>query len=306
VIFAARGVMVSLAFFAILYSFLSLLLVLAWHGLQRVRQVKFSANALFWLRLFPFALSATITVFLTFPSFLLFEAHSLDEDFGTFALCLCALLLLGAGLLRVVTTQARTRHAVSEWLQANRAKSGADTVSQTAKNALPIMLVGIRAPRVLVSETARALLTEGELHVAVQHEMEHLRSRDNLRKAIFNFVLFPGMARLERRWLEAAELDADLGAVSNRKEALDLASALVKLSRRLPSPAVPALATGLIGTAESVVVRVERLLEWESEADSVPRFRYLIPVALATILTAAAHLGPALNMVHSLTERLVP
>jgi len=308
VIFAARGVMVSLAFFAIVYSFLSLLLMLLWRGWRRIvpRNVE-TPNLLFWLRLLPFVFSAAITVFLTFPSFLLLEAHSMDEDLGTFVLCLCSLLFLGGGLFRVIAAQGRTRRAEAEWLEtASRAEGGESGPATFAyPNPLPIMLAGIRTPRVLVSKAARALLTEGELQAAVRHEMAHLRSSDNLKKAIFNFISFPGMACLERAWQEAAELDADLKAVSTRGEALDLASALVKLSRGCP-PLAPALATGLVGVAESVAMRVERLLEWERSPKAIQHWRYVVPLTLAAMVSLAANLGPALVVTHFLTERLVP
>lgn len=309
-IFAARGVMVSLAFFAVLYTFSSLLLGLAWRGWHDVaRAQSLSANTLFCLRVLPLALSTTITLFLTFPSFLLLESHSMDEDFGTFVLCSCSLLLLGAGLYRVFTAQTKTRRAVLEWLkEANDTERGqAAPTNPAPENRLPIILVGIRMPRVLVSETARAMLTEGELRVAVRHEMVHLRSRDNLKKAIFNFVTFPGMASLERAWQEAAELAADRGAVSNRNEALDLASALVKLSRGVAPPVTPAFATGLVGVAESIAMRVERLLEWTGDPDAAQCQRYVVlAFGVAVIFVLAANLGSALAMTHSLTELLVP
>ena len=307
-IFAARGVMVSLAFFAIVYSFLSLLLILLWRGWRSIVQANVEApNVLFWLRVLPFVVSAATAVFLTFPSFLLLEAHSMDEDLGTFVLCLCSLLFLGGGLFRVIAAQARTRRAEAEWLEAANRTEGSEPVPATSAypNPLPIMLAGIRNPRLLVSEAARALLTVGELQAAVRHEVAHLRSCDNLKKAIFNLMPFPGMSSLEGAWQEAAELNADLRAVSNRAEALDLASALVKLSRGY-SQVAPALATGLVGVVESVAMRVERLLEWERSPKAIEHWRYVVPLAFAVVAFLAANLGPALVVTHSLTERLVP
>jgi beta-lactamase regulating signal transducer with metallopeptidase domain len=306
VIFAARGMMVSLAFFAVIYCFLSLVLVVAWQALSRIADaVPRSSNALFWLRVFPFVFSSTVGLFLAFPSFLLMEAHSMDEDLGTFVLCFCALVLLGTGLFRVLKAHVETKRAVSQWLECNHPEKRTAAIP-VPQNLLPIMLVGIGKPAVLVSHTARTLLTDGEIQVAIRHEIGHLRSRDNLKKAILNFLPFPGMAHLERSWREAAELDADVRAVSNRKEALDLASALVKLSRNLPPPVVPAFVTGLIGVAESVAIRVERLLEWKSNSRAVHYGRYWIPLAFAAAVMLAVNLGSALVVTHSLTERLVP
>ena len=53
------------------------------------------------------------------------------------------------------------------------------------------------------------------------------------------------MAKLESAWSEAAELAADDAAVSNLNDAVDLAAALVKLSRLVPVEAAPDLHRGL-------------------------------------------------------------
>ena len=170
-----------------------------------------------------------------------------------------------------------------------------------------MLLVGIRLPRILISESAREVLSDAELRAALRHETVHLRSRDNLKKAIFNCLLFPGMAGLERAWQEASELAADDGAVSSRDQALDLAAALIKLTRHFPSQATPDLATGLVSVTDSVTTRVERLLQWkESHVAPPKRWRYAIAGAFIAFFGLAAKLGPALLLVHCLTERLVP
>jgi hypothetical protein len=309
VIFAARGIMVSLAFFALLYSFLSLLLVVAWRCLTYcgcLRQIP--ARVLFGLRVAPFVLSAGIAVFLTFPSFLLFEVHSMDEDLSTFVVSICGTLVLGAGLYRVLLAEARTRRVISACLE------GATPLDNAANSALitpqvlsPLMLIGFRQPRILISDSARRLLSNAELDAAVRHEKQHSRSGDNLKKAILNSLPFAGMAKLERAWQEAAELAADDGAVSSRSEALDLAGALVKLSRRFPLPVTPDLATGLISACDLTTKRIEHLLAWKKSPDKPSSFRhYWILAAFAAFIALAVKLGPALALVHSLTERFVP
>ena len=68
-----------------------------------------------------------------------------------------------------------------------------------------------------------------------------MRSWDNLKKVLISATPFPGMGSIESAWREAAELAADDAAVTNRQEALDLAAALIKLSRssqQLPKPTV--------------------------------------------------------------------
>jgi beta-lactamase regulating signal transducer with metallopeptidase domain len=171
----------------------------------------------------------------------------------------------------------------------------------------PVMLIGIRVPRILISASVRKVLSDEELQAAVRHETAHFQSRDNLKKAILNCLPFPGMADLERAWQEASELAADDGAVSSQVEALDLAAALIKLARNFPYQAVPDLATGLVTAVDSVTSRVERLLAWkESLPESPYRAGYVIAMASMAIVGLAMKLGSALILVHGLTERLVP
>ncbi len=309
-IFALRAIIVSLAFFAVLYSLLSLLLVLTWRGLRFCcLQKHIAARGLFTLRLIPFGVSAGVSLFLILPSFLLFEKHTMDEDLGTFALSACAMLILGAGIYRVLAAEVRTRRVVSACLEGATAR-GCNSVAPAIilpKSVTPLMLVGIRVPRILISASACRMLSDGELRAAVRHETAHFRSRDNLKKAILNCVLFPGMASLEEAWQEASELAADDRAVSSRDEALDLAAALIKIARHFPCEAMPDLATGLVSVVGSVTSRVERLVAWkESSVASSNSWRYVITLAFLAFFGLAAKLGPTLVLVHSLTERFVP
>ncbi|MFZ1007468.1 MAG: M56 family metallopeptidase [Candidatus Sulfotelmatobacter sp.] len=309
-IFVLRAIVVSLAFFVLLYSFLSMVVVLAWRGLRLCHfQSHFGARGLFALRVIPFAISAAVSLLLTLPSFFLLEKHSLDEDMGTFVLGACAVLILGTGIYRVLAAEARTRRVVSAYME-NAIGVEANTVTPPiilAQSITPLMLVGVRAPRILISASACKVLNDGELQAAVRHETAHSRSRDNLKKAILNCLPFPGMARLDEAWREASELAADDGAVSSRDEALDLAAALIKLARHFPCQAVPDLATGLMSAVGSVTSRVERLMAWkEASAASPHRWHYIIVVAFIAFFGLAVNLGPALVLVHSLTERLVP
>ena len=309
-IFAARGIMVSLAFFALLYTFLSLILVLAWRWLSFGKLSQhLSPNVLFRLRVAPFAISAAVSLFLISPSFFELETHSMDEDLGTFVLGLCALLFLGAGLFRVIAAEIRTRRIVSACLESavRLERYGVTDATISRQSVAPLMLVGIRVPRILISQSTQNVLSNEELVAAVRHEAEHLRARDNLKKAIFNFLPFPGMKGLQEAWQEAAELAADNGAVSSRREALDLAAALIKLSRQYPHQLVPDFATSFVSSGESMTNRVERLLAWEKAPDAGSNlWGYAAFITSVAILAVALKLGPVLALIHSITERFVP
>jgi beta-lactamase regulating signal transducer with metallopeptidase domain len=311
VIFAARGILVSLAFFATVYCPLSLLVVLVWRGAKKFGPATAAnaANLLFGLRIFPFAASAVVTIFFAFPSFWLLERISLDEDAGTFILALCSLLILGAGLFRVLRVQTRTTRAVTQWWRGARSV-GADGRMprlRASEGAPPLILVGSWKPRVMISDLATAVLTEAELRVAVRHELGHARSWDNLKKVMVSLTPFPGMRGLERAWQETAELAADEAAVANRQEALDLAAALIKLSRSSQQWIKPLLATGLVSGSCSIGPRVRRLLQWRTAGRrSQPAGSRSLLVLFAMFVGLAGNYSAALVLTHRLTELFVP
>lgn len=315
-IFVARGILVSLAFFAVMYCPLSLLVAFAGRslsGIGRNASVN-SANFLFGLRILSFTVSAGVAIFFTFPSFWLMERASLDEDGGTFALAACSILILGAGLFRVLRAQARTKCAVREWssetrnLGATSIDSGADATALSASKGAPaLILVGIRKPKVMVSDMAAIVLSERELQIAVRHELAHKHSWDNLKKVLISATPFPGMGALENAWREAAEVAADDAAVANRRDALDLAAALIKLSRSSKQWSSPALASELVSGSSSIGLRVERLLQWRMTGR---KLRHTWPWTLLVLLTAivciGSNYGATLVLTHRLTETLVP
>ena len=132
-----------------------------------------------------------------------------------------------------------------------------------------------------------------------------MRFRDNLKKLALRLAWFPGMSQLDKAWQNAAELAADDAAVSNAAEALDLASALIKLSRQVQTEALPAISMGLLYDG-SLSFRISRLLSWEQQEDSSsPALRWLVGTGTALFLIAAAAYVPLLTGTHTVTEWLV-
>jgi Zn-dependent protease with chaperone function len=310
--FAVRGMAVSLAFFGLLYCLLSVVVALAWRPLKFVPMATQQglARLLFGLRILPLTVSTLLTCFLVVPSFGLLEPRSIDEQIGAMPLALgvCAIILIAGGMLRLVSTQTRTSRLAAWWLEGASPMDSGEGAStfRSRRDVPPLTLVGICRPKVLVSESAVARLSQDELQIALRHEIAHMRSRDNLKKLVFRLSPFPGMVRLESAWSQAAELAADDAAVSNLRNAVDLAAALVKLSRLVPVAAVvPACTVGFV--SGSIETRVARLLAWE--ASNVPPSRnrrwYAIPSLLAVLLGVLVTYGPALTFTHELTEWLV-
>jgi Zn-dependent protease with chaperone function len=313
--FVVRCIGVSLAFFLLLYASAALAVSRGWMLLRRVMAPLASqdaANLLFALRILPFVLASVFTLVFTVPSFLLLEPRSTDEAVGTapLMLSLCCLTLLIVGLVQAARAQMRTSRALVKWLDGSTVmrSQSAVPVFRTQQNAPSLTVAGVREPKVLVSEAAIAVLTPPELRTALNHEMAHARSYDNLKKLLFRFSVFPGMTGLESAWSEQAELAADDAAVSCVKEALDLAAALIKVSRLGTLPPETTLTTGLLHSSTALETRVQRLVSWEqisrAPADA-KRGRYAFLSFGGTVLLIVATYGSVLTGLHTVTEWLV-
>ncbi|HXM62555.1 MAG TPA: M56 family metallopeptidase [Terriglobales bacterium] len=316
--FTARCIGVSLAVFVVLYVSLSLTVSWGWKLIQRVfrpRSARASADLLFVLRMLPFALSSVVTLAFTLPSFLLLEPRSTDEAIGTAPLALgfCCLILLAAGITRAAMTQVRASRALMKWLhgsilmESQILESGdAVPIFRTGKNAPSLTVAGVCAPKVLVSEAALAALNPPELRTALRHEIAHALRYDNLKKLVFRFSAFPAMADLERAWSEETEMAADDAAVSSFQDALDLAAALIKVSRLGPPEYSNELTMALLHSSTALKARVQRLVRWEKRQ---PQTRggwwYAAPVILASVIAVVMVYGSALTQMHAVTEWLV-
>ena len=307
--FVFRATMVTLGFLGVLYCLLSLLVVCLWRPtslLCRNSPVRL-ARVLFAFRVFPLLGAALVTLTFALPAFALLEGGA-DEDMGTVLFSVGTLLLFAAGLFRVWIAQAGASRTVAEWLEGARVlQVNAANLRLHAQHSLPpLLLYGVATPKVLVSEKAVALLSRDELQAAVRHEIGHVRSRDNLKKLIILGLPFPGMSGLERSWQETAEFAADEAAVSTSYEAIDLASALIKLSDLVPLQDPPLFTTGLVNIRALVKLRVERLLAWHEGSSRAAQLRWwhLLPLVLVTLLTVA-HYGQALLFTHRMTEWLI-
>jgi beta-lactamase regulating signal transducer with metallopeptidase domain len=309
--FALRGIAVSLSCFVLLYLLLSGLISSLWRPVAALGVAQQSvADMLFGLRILPTVVSTVITAVLVVPSFRFLEPRPMPEGLGAIPLMLgfCALLLITFGCVRVIASQAWTARVAARWLDdARPLETNPDSavIFRSGRNTPPLTLVGVYHPRVLVSESTVALLNPNELRIALKHELGHMKSHDNLKKIVFRCCPFPGMAKLEGAWAQSAEFAADDAAVSNRREAIDLAAALVKLSRLLRVEAAPVHAMGFI--TGSLSQRVERLLAWD-ETNKARRVRirtwFIIPPTVAVSLLVAIAYGPVLAVTHEVTEWL--
>jgi Zn-dependent protease with chaperone function len=346
--FAARGVTVSFSVFVLVYCVLSLAVALGWrtvwrysHGRSsqirpsqihpsKIHPVRRLADWLFVLRMFPLVTAAVITGAFTVPSFLLLEPRAIDEPLGAIPL---ALGICGAGLgilgaVNVGLALRRASRTVARWTIAAQPVEcrapfpvlriseviPAKTPAETQAKIPAMAAAGIVRPKVLLSSAAESVLTANELLTALNHEVAHVSRRDNLKKLLLRFVPFPGMSSLEAAWLEATEMAADDAAVANAGDALDLAAALIKLSRLGPveldsDRAAADLIAALVHSPVSVMnARVERLIAWSEERLVSPqRFSpwYGLGAVVATVAVFGVTYIQLLVRVHTATEWLV-
>jgi beta-lactamase regulating signal transducer with metallopeptidase domain len=319
--FAVRGIAVSFSIFVILYGALSVAVYSVWRRVWLGGQqysARGCADLLFALRMIPFLVATGLTLALAVPSFLLLEPRAVDEPMAAapVVLGLCGIAVVLAGVWKAASALMRASRTVARW------SSGAGVVSSSfadsrdsvsvlriSGSAPPLTAAGILRPSLWLSRGAEFVLTERELQTALRHEVVHVHRRDNLRKLILRLVAFPGMAELESAWREASEMAADDAAVSTASEALDLAAALIKLSRLTPLEPPAELTTALVHSpAESVNARVERLVAWtERRQGPAPQYSlgYALCAAAAGVATLAVTYSELLIRVHAATEWLV-
>jgi beta-lactamase regulating signal transducer with metallopeptidase domain len=323
--FAARLVAVTFSGFVLVYGGLSLAVSCGWRKFWLYSQrdsarhgADLLADLLFGLRLFPLLAAVAVTLAFTVPSFLLLEPRSIDEPIGMVPLLLgsCGLLLAAFGAWNAVRAAKTASRAITAWTNESKLveSRGKIPVVRIARVVPALAAAGILKPRILMSGAAEFLLTEKELQTAVRHELAHVRRRDNLKKLLLRLVELPGMAGLEAAWLEATELAADDAAVFNAREALDLAAALIKLSRLAPAEAQVDLMAPLVHSPVAMMnVRVERLIAWNEERRVPARRGYsswcgagcAAGVALVLVAGFVPTYSALLVRVHTVTEWLV-
>jgi Zn-dependent protease with chaperone function len=271
--------------------------------------------ALTW-RLLP-AASGVAVAGIFVPAFLSYEPAVGPEPVGwTLRLAAGATIVLAAGACgRGVLLARRARALEARW-QASAAPidlhdlSGTRIRAYAVHDRFPIVaLVGLWRPRLFIAGQVLSALNTSELRVAVAHELAHQRARDNAKRAILAWTpdllgwLNAGRL-LERQWAAAAERDADRSAAGeSRSRRIDLAGALVKVTRlaSAPAPAIPLFSTfhecGDIGD------RVRRLVV--TPAGERNRRVGRLALVAAVALVAAAPLPPTWQALHAISEMCV-
>ena len=101
---------------------------------------------------------------------------------------------------------------------------------------------------------------------------------------------------------------ADDAAVSSTADALDLAAALLKLSRLKADEPSPDLSAALVhGHAAIINARVERLISWPERPEGLRDFtpKSVVAIVLPILAAFAISYGSLLADVHRATEWLI-
>ena len=315
--FLLRGLAVSFSTFFLVYVALSaavaagskgiLAFCSSWKSQRRV------ADFLCWVRLFPLSAAGLVTLLVVVPSFVLLDPRVESEQIYALPIVLgsAGLGLFLFGLWNAAAAAARTARVVRVWSSGAQAVSGNVPVPVflMAREVLPpCAIAGIVRPAVYVSPAAAAALSSAEMQSVIRHEVIHGSRFDNLRKLLFRICAFPGMTGLETGWAEATEVAADDAAVSSAGEALDLAAALVKISRLIAKSSCEAeieLAMALVHPGKALPARVQRLVEWRRPEPEAPRKRAPYLSALLGVFACVLLYGPILAGAHAATEWLI-
>lgn len=288
--------------------------------LDRKKSRTRAAGDLLFLRLSPTLFACAVTFGVGLPAFVKFEPNSTNEGMG---LRLSVLALLGAITLGVMAYRAWFALRAASRVRASWRKHAArmlvdeiDVPVYCVEGRTSLLAVsGIFYPAIFIAKDIFLELSRDELHAALAHEIAHVSAYDNLKQLLLMVTGPPrwlaGFTSLDQEWGRAAEIAADQHAVATGSPALELSSALVKVSRLNMSRDVEGgLACHLVPPAcsSALEVRVTRLSEM-LEGRGVPmpdgehrRLSLLVIVAFAAYL---ACLSTMLPLAHELLESLV-
>lgn len=269
----------------------------AWRALApRVQRWDAAARArlLFVLRVSPPSAAAVLAFALVVPAYIRHEPADSGESVGFTLLVLACISAAGVLLAawRVTQTWLVTRRLVRDWMRDAEPFEfeGVAVPAFRIRHSFPVIaVIGVLRPRLFVASQVFGALTPEELGAALAHERGHVEGHDNLKRALLqageDALLHAPLGRsLRREWQRESEMAADeFAAAAGAPAALDLASAIVKISKLVPRGARPTLPAGahLLGYEEDGTSRrVRNLLRLASDTRGArARLRTRSPLA---------------------------
>ena len=284
------------------------------------------AEILFALRIAPPVLALLAVGLFLLPAYFNYEPYATDEVVGLKLAVLAFVSAFGVLFAAVRCWRAvwATRTLRKEWLAAAREISlpGVAVPTFRLAHSFPVIaVVGTVKPRLFIAERVLDSLSQEELAAAIAHEQGHLKAHDNLKRGLLracrDALILPWGGSLDRSWSETAEAAADeCAARTSPQVALNLASALVRIARMVPSGPRAEVPVGafLVGDeTRGIKARVRRLIEIASTSSSHRPALFEVTRVAPVVLLAAAFLPAAilasnshvLLSVHSFMEQVV-
>jgi Zn-dependent protease with chaperone function len=285
------------------------------------------ASILFLLRIVPAVAGLACLVLLIIPAYVQHEPRSTAEAVS-YKLALIAFVSaagIALAIVRGIASWRATTRLTADWLSHGRRIliPGIDIPCYEIHHHFPVIaIVGILRPRLFIASQIFEKLQPEEISSAVAHEVGHLIAQDNLKRGLLRacrdvLLIIPCGRTLDSQWSKASEVAADEYAASRgQRVALDLASALVKIARMIPSGARPAMPAGVFLIGEEpggIKARVSRLVQLAGAEQKPARWELRMPatalwfslVSATVILLLSATHTSTLATVHSLIEHAV-
>ena len=292
----------------------SLLKMLAGSGARRQEQI------LFWGQLTTHVLALLLTVDFVVPRYVAAETNLDAERVGWLSAAAAALVLCRylRALLHGMNMWARAIWMLRLSNSAGPVEGASGTnppLMSLAQPCPPLAVVGLLRPRILISKTMLdpAKLSAEALAIALDHELAHLRHRDNWK--LFALACLPGL-RLHTKmrptclqlWRRHNDWAADDDAVGgDYPRALMLAESLVACAKSIPAKEPGYLFTGLATHEDELKARIERLIGLNDSQQPKASSRFPVLLALAGVLLALACslLAAAAPWLHEAAESIL-
>jgi Zn-dependent protease with chaperone function len=287
------------------------------------------AEILFVMRIGPPVVAIVAIAAFMIPSYLKYEPYATKETVGWKLGALAAISAVGVALAiwRGVRSWLATRSLLKQWLNTSTPiHLDAITVPTfVLQHSFPLIaVVGAIRPRLFIANHVLETLSEEELAAAIAHEYGHLAAHDNFKRSVMRIsraalLIIPCGRWLDRTWSEASESAADEHAAQQSSAvALDLASALVRIARMIPTgqrQTLPAAVSGFLMSedAPGVKVRVSRLVELAATdprqlVSSAPLVRFIPWLVLTVVIVFSISIESrpqVLASVHEFVEHVV-
>lgn len=327
--FFVLGLSVLLVVLLVINNATSLIGLLLWKVFRRHMNrwsAHRSAQILFLFRVVPPVVGIGAVIFLFAPAYLRHEPRVGHEvvSMKLGILALLSMIVIVATVVRGLATRRATRRLTSEWLLHARPikiKSVTVPIYQIDHPFPLIAVVGSLRPRLFVANQIFESLTPAELTAALEHENGHISAHDNLKRTVVRAcrdLSFISLDReLDNAWLEASELAADeFAARQDRSIGLDLASAIIKIARMIPSGSRPAITAGAFLASEESArgfsARVRRLVHVSGNLQQnaakplvISRLPLMIPATLMLMFFFIAGEAAVLSAIHGVIEHTV-